>query len=100
MIAGTVQLTGVRATVQPDGRVKIHFSLSPPTLVAEVTIKNEAGQVVRILKQQRGPVAFWDRKDERGQPVPPGKYTIEVTAKQRTEFTTSQVNASVVINLK
>jgi len=55
---------------------------------------------VRILKQQRGPVAFWDRKDERGQPVPPGKYTIEVTAKQRTEFTTSQVNASVVINLK
>jgi hypothetical protein len=68
------------ATPTPDG-VRIEFAASVPT-DAIVEVRDAQGQVVRHLAAARlGAAPFsclWDRRDDAGTPVPPGRYTVHV----------------------
>jgi hypothetical protein len=98
LAAGEVSFTAGPVAVVEGQRVKISFELSAPIDVV-VGIVNGQGTVVRHLGGgllgAKAPVPFkpglsqtlwWDRQDDRGKPVLPGKYLVRVRAGVSPKF--------------
>lgn len=95
LVSGTVFAADVRFTKEPTARrvgekVEISFAVSAPTDVA-IAVVDARGKIVRHLAAgalaKRAPeplepsleqTLFWDRRDDAGEQVPPGKYSVRV----------------------
>jgi flagellar basal-body rod modification protein FlgD len=66
-----------------DGSADYTYSLASPAQKTTITIKNEAGDVVRTLDGETTAGKHgltWDGKNDQGLQLPDGKYSITVTA--------------------
>jgi len=63
---------------------RIQMQLPEKTSALDITIVDESGKEVRRIKagsQEAGPFGLtWDGKDDSGNPLPDGKYTVKVNA--------------------
>lgn len=71
-------------TVDTDNRPTINYTLDQAASKMTFVIKNAAGEVVRTLSQANVPTGVgamvWDGKDEMGNRVSEGSYTVEASA--------------------
>ena len=71
-------------TVDTDNRPTINYTLDQAASKMTLVIKNSAGEVVRTLSQSNVPTGVgamvWDGKDEMGNRVSEGSYTVEASA--------------------
>jgi flagellar basal-body rod modification protein FlgD len=67
-----------------DESPRIQMQLPEKTSALDITIVDESGKEVRRIKagsQEAGPFGLtWDGKDDSGNPLPDGKYTVKVNA--------------------
>ncbi|MBE9485299.1 MAG: T9SS type A sorting domain-containing protein [Bacteroidetes bacterium] len=60
-------------------QLNIQFSTLPDS-DARVTIYNSSGIMVRSFNAGNNKHLAWDRNDDKGNPVPPGIYLLEITS--------------------
>lgn len=103
LIGKTVTAESDHLFVKGDGVIPVTFDLASPAASTSITIKNEAGLVVRTITtggQERGMnTVDWDGTNDAGEQLPEGNYTFSVAATDlsgeavaATTFTRGQVD--------
>lgn len=84
LIGQTVQVQSPAVAWDGSSPVAVNVHLGGAAREVEVTLRNAAGEVVRVLRtgaQDAGTnTVTWDGAGSDGQPLPPGTYTASVTA--------------------
>lgn len=81
----TVSAMSNKMMVDGQGDSAIHLRLSRPATQVQVVLRDSNGSVVRTIESDgltRGDHSLsWDQKDDRGNPLPQGVYTVEIMAR-------------------
>ncbi len=84
LIGKTVTAESDHLFVNGEGTIPVTFDLASPAASTSITIKNEAGLVVRTITtggQERGMNTIdWDGTNDAGEQLPDGNYTFSVSA--------------------
>lgn len=95
LIGRTVEIDGNTAPLQ-GGEAAGTYTFSAPVTESAITISNAAGRVVRTAAGEAGAGThgfYWDGKDNSGNTMPDGVYTIAVTG--QTGSTTAAATTTV-----
>jgi len=90
LVGREVTVKGSSVTLPGQGlSAPISYSLEGDAATVEISIRDESGSVVRVIQageQYAGSQqVVWDGKDDDGNPLPKGDYTVTVEAKTETD---------------
>lgn len=88
LVGKTVVARSETTSLAETGDATVSFALESPSHETKVTIRNEAGEIVREIDAGALPMGAqrvtWDGRDAAGARLPPGRYRVEVEAKSES----------------